>query len=122
MNDYSEETLKKLILRLKIHFNVCVFVRLLGKLVISLQHVVTAGRLLLREPLTDSNYSLTDVRFIFSTVWFFFSFIYQSKSFIYLKFLLISIVFSFLFLGEIFCLFCIYMFVCNTGEKLNSVL
>uniref|UniRef100_A0A7N6B0G8 C2 domain-containing protein n=1 Tax=Anabas testudineus TaxID=64144 RepID=A0A7N6B0G8_ANATE len=27
--------------------------RLLGKLVISLQHVVTAGRLLLREPLTD---------------------------------------------------------------------
>ncbi|XP_056293793.1 fer-1-like protein 4 [Pseudoliparis swirei] len=35
--------------------------RLLGKLVVSLQHVVTAGRLLLREPLTDSNYSLTDI-------------------------------------------------------------
>ncbi|XP_026202838.1 fer-1-like protein 4 [Anabas testudineus] len=35
--------------------------RLLGKLVISLQHVVTAGRLLLREPLTDANYSLTDI-------------------------------------------------------------
>ncbi|XP_066527462.1 fer-1-like protein 4 [Hoplias malabaricus] len=35
--------------------------RLLGKLVISLQHVVTAGRLVLREPLTDSNYSLTDI-------------------------------------------------------------
>ncbi|KAI1891064.1 hypothetical protein AGOR_G00160050 [Albula goreensis] len=35
--------------------------RLLGKLIISLQHVVSAGRLLLREPLTDSNYSLTDI-------------------------------------------------------------
>uniref|UniRef100_A0A4W6CNI3 Fer-1 like family member 4 n=1 Tax=Lates calcarifer TaxID=8187 RepID=A0A4W6CNI3_LATCA len=35
--------------------------RLLGKLVISLQHVVTSGRLLLREPLTDANYSLTDI-------------------------------------------------------------
>ncbi|XP_042350061.1 fer-1-like protein 4 [Plectropomus leopardus] len=35
--------------------------RLLGKLVVSLQHVVTAGRLLLREPLTDGNYSLTDI-------------------------------------------------------------
>ncbi|XP_029287824.1 LOW QUALITY PROTEIN: fer-1-like protein 4 [Cottoperca gobio] len=35
--------------------------RLLGKLVISLQHVVTAGRVLLREPLTDANYSLTDI-------------------------------------------------------------
>ncbi|XP_049327745.1 fer-1-like protein 4 [Astyanax mexicanus] len=35
--------------------------RLLGKLVVSLQHVVTAGRLVLREPLTDSNYSLTDI-------------------------------------------------------------
>ncbi|KAM6979612.1 fer-1-like protein 4 [Aplochiton taeniatus] len=35
--------------------------RLLGKLVISLQHVVTSGRLLLREPLTDSNYSQTDI-------------------------------------------------------------
>ncbi|XP_028262078.1 fer-1-like protein 4 [Parambassis ranga] len=35
--------------------------RLLGQLVISLQHVVTAGRLLLREPLTDANYSLTDI-------------------------------------------------------------
>ncbi|KAJ8412157.1 hypothetical protein AAFF_G00144240 [Aldrovandia affinis] len=35
--------------------------RLLGKLVISLQHVVSAGRLLLREPLTDSNYSLMDI-------------------------------------------------------------
>uniref|UniRef100_A0A3B5ASK2 Fer-1-like protein 4 n=1 Tax=Stegastes partitus TaxID=144197 RepID=A0A3B5ASK2_9TELE len=35
--------------------------RLLGQLVISLQHVVTSGRLLLREPLTDANYSLTDI-------------------------------------------------------------
>ncbi|XP_034548431.1 fer-1-like protein 4 [Notolabrus celidotus] len=35
--------------------------RLLGKLVISLQHVVTSGRLLLREPLTDANYGLTDI-------------------------------------------------------------
>ncbi|XP_051271745.1 fer-1-like protein 4 [Dicentrarchus labrax] len=35
--------------------------RLLGKLVISLQHVVTMGRLLLREPLTDANYCLTDI-------------------------------------------------------------
>ncbi|XP_070758115.1 fer-1-like protein 4 [Enoplosus armatus] len=35
--------------------------RLLGKLVVSLQHVVTAGRLLLREALTDVNYSLTDI-------------------------------------------------------------
>ncbi|KAJ7998679.1 hypothetical protein DPEC_G00207380 [Dallia pectoralis] len=35
--------------------------RLLGKLVISLQHVVTSGRLQLREPLTDRNYSLTDI-------------------------------------------------------------
>ncbi|XP_034725482.1 fer-1-like protein 4 [Etheostoma cragini] len=35
--------------------------RLLGKLVISLQHVVTTGRLLLREPLTDANYSPTDI-------------------------------------------------------------
>uniref|UniRef100_A0A3B4VIG5 Fer-1-like protein 4 n=1 Tax=Seriola dumerili TaxID=41447 RepID=A0A3B4VIG5_SERDU len=35
--------------------------RLLGKLVVSLQHVVTTGRLLLREPLTDANYSLTDI-------------------------------------------------------------
>ncbi|KAM9860161.1 fer-1-like protein 4 [Aulostomus maculatus] len=35
--------------------------RLLGKLIVSLQHVVTAGRLLLREPLTDDNYSLTDI-------------------------------------------------------------
>ncbi|XP_054473008.1 fer-1-like protein 4 [Anoplopoma fimbria] len=35
--------------------------RLLGKLVVSLQHVVTAGRLLLREPLTDANYSPTDI-------------------------------------------------------------
>ncbi|KAI9549079.1 hypothetical protein NQZ68_003614 [Dissostichus eleginoides] len=35
--------------------------RLLGKLVISLQHVVTTGRVLLREPLTDSNYSLTEI-------------------------------------------------------------
>ncbi|XP_048878815.1 fer-1-like protein 4 [Brienomyrus brachyistius] len=35
--------------------------RLLGKLVISLQHVVASGRLLLREPLIDSNYSLTDM-------------------------------------------------------------
>ncbi|KAM9410752.1 fer-1-like protein 4 isoform 2-T2 [Pholidichthys leucotaenia] len=35
--------------------------RLLGRLVISLQHVVTTGRLLVREPLTDANYSLTDI-------------------------------------------------------------
>uniref|UniRef100_A0A3P8W1F5 Fer-1-like protein 4 n=1 Tax=Cynoglossus semilaevis TaxID=244447 RepID=A0A3P8W1F5_CYNSE len=35
--------------------------RLLGKLVVSLQHVVTSGRLLLREPLTDANYCLTTV-------------------------------------------------------------
>ncbi|XP_033995078.1 fer-1-like protein 4 isoform X1 [Trematomus bernacchii] len=35
--------------------------RLLGKLVISLQHAVTTGRVLLREPLTDSNYSLTEI-------------------------------------------------------------
>ncbi|XP_033938430.1 fer-1-like protein 4 [Pseudochaenichthys georgianus] len=35
--------------------------RLLGKLVISLQHVVSTGRVLLREPLTDSNYSLTEI-------------------------------------------------------------
>ncbi|XP_038552062.1 fer-1-like protein 4 [Micropterus salmoides] len=35
--------------------------RLLGKLVVSLQHVVTTGRLLLREPLIDANYSLTDI-------------------------------------------------------------
>ncbi|XP_035485892.2 fer-1-like protein 4 [Scophthalmus maximus] len=35
--------------------------RLLGKLVVSLQHVITSGRLLLREPLTDANYSLTDI-------------------------------------------------------------
>ncbi|XP_039653756.1 fer-1-like protein 4 [Perca fluviatilis] len=35
--------------------------RLLGKLVVSLQHVVTTGRLLLREPLTDANYSPTDI-------------------------------------------------------------
>ncbi|XP_059184867.1 fer-1-like protein 4 [Centropristis striata] len=35
--------------------------RLLGQLVISLQHVVSSGRLLLREPLSDANYSLTDI-------------------------------------------------------------
>lgn len=35
--------------------------RLLGKLVVSLQHVVTTGRMLLREPLTGANYSLTDI-------------------------------------------------------------
>ncbi|XP_069567394.1 fer-1-like protein 4 [Brachyistius frenatus] len=35
--------------------------RLLGKLIISLQHVTTAGRLSLRELLTDANYSLTDI-------------------------------------------------------------
>ncbi|XP_008318944.1 fer-1-like protein 4 [Cynoglossus semilaevis] len=35
--------------------------RLLGKLVVSLQHVVTSGRLLLREPLTDANYCLTTI-------------------------------------------------------------
>ncbi|MGH0182986.1 UNVERIFIED_CONTAM: hypothetical protein FKN15_010929 [Acipenser sinensis] len=34
--------------------------RLLGKLEISLQHLVSAGRLVLREALTDKNYSLTD--------------------------------------------------------------
>ncbi|XP_056157898.1 fer-1-like protein 4 [Lampris incognitus] len=37
--------------------------RLLGKLVVSLQHVVSTGRLLLREPLTDAKYSLTDVQY-----------------------------------------------------------
>ncbi|XP_068598130.1 fer-1-like protein 4 [Brachionichthys hirsutus] len=35
--------------------------RLLGNLVVSLQHVVTTGKVLLREPLTDANYSLTDI-------------------------------------------------------------
>ncbi|KAK6479518.1 fer-1-like protein 4 [Huso huso] len=35
--------------------------RLLGKLEISLQHLVSAGRLVLREALTDKNYSLTDI-------------------------------------------------------------
>uniref|UniRef100_A0A674C754 Fer-1-like protein 4 n=1 Tax=Salmo trutta TaxID=8032 RepID=A0A674C754_SALTR len=35
--------------------------RLLGKLIISLQHVVTSGRLILREPLTDSNHSQTNI-------------------------------------------------------------
>ncbi|XP_026163454.1 fer-1-like protein 4 [Mastacembelus armatus] len=35
--------------------------RLLGKLVVSLQHVVSMGRQLLREPLTDANYGLTDI-------------------------------------------------------------
>ncbi|XP_058488607.1 fer-1-like protein 4 [Solea solea] len=35
--------------------------RLLGKLVVSLQHVVTSGKLLLREQLTDANYGLTDI-------------------------------------------------------------
>ncbi|KAM9758875.1 fer-1-like protein 4 [Menidia menidia] len=35
--------------------------RLLGRLVVSLQHVVTSGMLVLREPLTDANYSLTDI-------------------------------------------------------------
>uniref|UniRef100_A0A672KN14 Fer-1-like protein 4 n=1 Tax=Sinocyclocheilus grahami TaxID=75366 RepID=A0A672KN14_SINGR len=35
--------------------------RLLGRLVISLQHVVSVGQLLLREPLTDSQHSLTDI-------------------------------------------------------------
>ncbi|XP_051958046.1 fer-1-like protein 4 isoform X2 [Xyrauchen texanus] len=35
--------------------------RLLGKLVISLQHVVSVGQLLLREPLTDIQHSLTDI-------------------------------------------------------------
>lgn len=40
----------------------CVYVyRLLGKLVVGLQHIITSGRLLLREPLTDSNHLLTDV-------------------------------------------------------------
>lgn len=40
--------------------NVCVY-RLLGKLVISLQHVVAVGQMLLREPITDSQHSLTNV-------------------------------------------------------------
>nr|XP_017213881.1 fer-1-like protein 4 [Danio rerio] len=35
--------------------------RLLGKLVISLQHVVSVGQLILREPLTDAQHSLTDM-------------------------------------------------------------
>ncbi|XP_077434597.1 fer-1-like protein 4 isoform X2 [Vanacampus margaritifer] len=35
--------------------------RLLGKLVVGLHHMVTSGRLLLREPLTDSNHLLTDI-------------------------------------------------------------
>ncbi|MEQ2194405.1 hypothetical protein XENOCAPTIV_028903 [Xenoophorus captivus] len=35
--------------------------RLLGQLFVSLQHVVTSGKLLLREPLSDANYSLTDI-------------------------------------------------------------
>lgn len=35
--------------------------RLLGRLDVSLQHVVTSGRLVLREPLTDTNYSLTQI-------------------------------------------------------------
>ncbi|XP_029006107.1 fer-1-like protein 4 [Betta splendens] len=35
--------------------------RLLGRLVVSLQHVVTTGRLSLRETLTDANNSLTDI-------------------------------------------------------------
>nr|XP_057911615.1 fer-1-like protein 4 isoform X1 [Doryrhamphus excisus] len=35
--------------------------RLLGKLVVGLEHIVTSGRLLLREPLTDANHLLTDI-------------------------------------------------------------
>ncbi|TRY91493.1 hypothetical protein DNTS_029472 [Danionella cerebrum] len=35
--------------------------RLLGKLVISLQHVLSVGQLLLREPLTDDQHTLTQV-------------------------------------------------------------
>ncbi|KAM9800773.1 fer-1-like protein 4 isoform 1-T1 [Syngnathus typhle] len=35
--------------------------RLLGKLVVGLQHIVTSGRLLLQEPLTDGNHLLTDI-------------------------------------------------------------
>uniref|UniRef100_A0A673IGM9 Copine-3-like n=1 Tax=Sinocyclocheilus rhinocerous TaxID=307959 RepID=A0A673IGM9_9TELE len=35
--------------------------RLLGRLVISLQHLVSVGQLLLREPLTDAQHGLTDV-------------------------------------------------------------
>ncbi|XP_015243518.1 PREDICTED: fer-1-like protein 4 [Cyprinodon variegatus] len=35
--------------------------RLLGQLVISLQHVVTSGRLTLRERLTDASFTLTDI-------------------------------------------------------------
>uniref|UniRef100_A0A672T2U3 Fer-1-like protein 4 n=1 Tax=Sinocyclocheilus grahami TaxID=75366 RepID=A0A672T2U3_SINGR len=35
--------------------------RLLGRLVVSLQHVVSVGQLLLREPLTDAQHALTDI-------------------------------------------------------------
>ncbi|XP_051932224.1 fer-1-like protein 4 [Hippocampus zosterae] len=35
--------------------------RLLGKLVVGLEHIITSGRLLLREPLTDGNHLLTDI-------------------------------------------------------------
>ncbi|XP_077458122.1 fer-1-like protein 4 [Stigmatopora argus] len=35
--------------------------RLLGKLVLGLEHIVTSGRLLLREPLTDGKHLLTDI-------------------------------------------------------------
>ncbi|XP_034979498.2 fer-1-like protein 4 [Zootoca vivipara] len=35
--------------------------RLLGSLVISLQHLVTSGRLNIREPLVDKNYSITGI-------------------------------------------------------------
>ena len=43
--------------------NVCAHARrLLGKLVISLQHVVSSGKMWLREQLTDSNLSPTNVR------------------------------------------------------------
>ncbi|XP_061731426.1 fer-1-like protein 4 isoform X1 [Nerophis ophidion] len=35
--------------------------RLVGKLVVGLEHIVTSGRVVLREPLTDTNHLLTDV-------------------------------------------------------------
>ncbi|XP_057703030.1 fer-1-like protein 4 isoform X2 [Corythoichthys intestinalis] len=35
--------------------------RLLGKLVVGLEHIVTSGRLVLREPLTDGKHLLTDI-------------------------------------------------------------
>jgi len=50
-------------------FKYCMCVhRLLGKLVINLQHVVSVGQLLLRESLTDSQHSLTDVSYEHSSL------------------------------------------------------